>query len=692
MDTPTTTNNALNANIGPLAPVPAAPTSLMNTNVPGTVPGTSVTNSSGPVQTPPAPSPAPSPAPDQLGLLLKNLNDNVDTTKTAYDTSKANVAGTENDLNTLSKMLGDQSSFTADQESAAGLPQLNADLGSLHSTQSFQTAAYLSAVNAAESGPGGTKGYMNNAVSNIDRQHGLDALTTSALIDAKNNDITTAQAKVDRAVSLQFDPIKNQIQTQLQILSTNKDLMTADQKDLADARSAQLQAQLKQIDDHQSNVKDAISTAMTQVTNGTLDGSAVSKAASDLMSGKTDLAGFYSAIGIDSTGTNTAGGNLAGYDISSYATDPQHTTKVTSIYNNLTGSDSQSMISNLKSNSPITGAMVDTAAQQYGVDPKAIIALMAEETQLGTDGSKGATQNNFGNVGNTDETMAAGGSVPLSTPQDGVNAVANWLANHKAQGPSYAQYGLLANTNFNPANQKDQNASQYLSYYLKNAAYPTASSLGISTRGGAGQTKFSDTAARASQLFFDATGQPLPDVNILKTNKGLIAGNNKLINNLDVQNNTVAANFALALKNIDTAGLNQNSQPVNAFLDNIKNLMGDPATAQYLSQNATLQSEVGSLIAVKNASGTTVYDKLSSAGLIPKNASEAQQKAVLNTLLQEANQGKAAIQQVNSDLYSQIDPLQTDPNNPNRDVTANSTSSGSIGTDLSTNYRAKYSY
>ncbi len=104
-----------------------------------------------------------------------------------------------------------------------------------------------------------------------------------------------------------------------------------------------------------------------------------------------------------------------------------------------------SAIQSIKSNSPITGDMVISAAQHYGVDPGVLIATMQAETQLGTDGSKGSRQNNFGNVGNTDSLMASGGSKGFGTAQDGVNAVAQNLANRQIkstqqQAPKIPQY------------------------------------------------------------------------------------------------------------------------------------------------------------------------------------------------------------------------------------------------------------
>ncbi len=112
----------------------------------------------------------------------------------------------------------------------------------------------------------------------------------------------------------------------------------------------------------------------------------------------------------------------------------------------------QQAISSLKPNSPITGQMVMQAAQATGVDPSMIIATMQAESQLATDGSKGAQQNNPGNVGNTDSLMASGGSTGYPTMQDGVMAVAQNLAKRQVQSTG---------TQSGQSNQLSGMASQY---------------------------------------------------------------------------------------------------------------------------------------------------------------------------------------------------------------------------------------
>lgn len=273
-------------------------------------------------------------------------------------------------------------------------------------------------------------------------------------------------------------------------------------------------------------------------------------------------------------------------------------------------------------------------------------------------------------------TSSAYGTNP--TLQDFINKYTNTAP----VKPNYSQYGLLANVpDFNPTgNKTDKFAALYLNNYLKNGTLPTYTSIFGRTTAAGGLT-LADVQQRANDLFFNATGSSLPDVNILKSNKALISANNKLENNLNIQEGTINKNFKLSIDNLDTAKLNQDSQPINGWINNIKNILGDPAVAQYFSQNATLQSEAASLLALKNSGGTTVHDKLEAAGLIQKNATEDQQKQVLKTLLQEAENAGQTIKDTNSDLYTQIDPLEQDSNNPNRTTSKDKKTVGGSNAD-----------
>lgn len=252
-------------------------------------------------------------------------------------------------------------------------------------------------------------------------------------------------------------------------------------------------------------------------------------------------------------------------------------------------------------------------------------------------------------------------------------------ATTQSTNSNYATLGLLTNTDFKASNPIDQQAKRYLDIYIKNATMPTNAALGIS-RTNTGL--LNQVASRASQLYSAATGSSLPDLQILKSNKVLISGNNKLLNNLGVQENTVAKNFDLAISKMGKK-TNNNIPVINNLLNPILQQLGDPDVQAYFASNLTLQNEAASLLALKNASGTTVYDKMESAGLIPKNATADQQKAIIQRLKDEANNARSAIIQQSQSLYSQIDPLEQLTQNPTRQskIGGGSNSSTNVNND-----------
>lgn len=233
------------------------------------------------------------------------------------------------------------------------------------------------------------------------------------------------------------------------------------------------------------------------------------------------------------------------------------------------------------------------------------------------------------------------------------------------QKAPYSQYGLLANTNYDPSNATDKNALLYLNQYLQGDT-PSTRSMGLSTAKGSDQ-KLADIAQRARDLYSAATGNPLtstPDV--LKANTTLLNNNNKLLNNLGIQEGTVESNFDLALSNLNKGDLNGAMPFINTITSGYRNAMGDPYAAVALSQNSTLSQELANLLAVKNAGGTTVHDKITGEELLPANASTKQKEAVFKTILQEAKNAADAIKSQNNVLQQSIDPFQLNAANPDR--------------------------
>lgn len=122
---------------------------------------------------------------------------------------------------------------------------------------------------------------------------------------------------------------------------------------------------------------------------------------------------------------------VGGYDISSYATDPLHEDKVSNILQNIGKMTDLSQVSSyIKSKyptSPITAQMISQTSQKYGVPWEMLIAMMEQDSSLGTKG-KATRTFNPGNVGNDD----SGNLRNYGTWQAGVDAVGDWLARHKS--------------------------------------------------------------------------------------------------------------------------------------------------------------------------------------------------------------------------------------------------------------------
>ena len=113
---------------------------------------------------------------------------------------------------------------------------------------------------------------------------------------------------------------------------------------------------------------------------------------------------------------------VAGYDITSYATDPTHGVKVEKIYSKIP-EVSDTYISKVAPNSPVKASTVIASANKYGVDPKLVLAIMVQDSTLGTKGLAVRTKNP-GNVGNTD----SGATRTYNSWDEGVDAVAKNLA------------------------------------------------------------------------------------------------------------------------------------------------------------------------------------------------------------------------------------------------------------------------
>ncbi len=474
-----------NQNLGLASP---HATQINSTPVPP-VPDASNVSKAAPVVIPPTPTGTSQAANGAIGAsqgaLLGLQNVNFQQQTASYNAQKEQTGGLINEY------LGKGADQLA-QEKAAGVPQLQATANSLNNQYLTQSAAYNAQYNDILNNPNMTREQATQAISDLQQQHGYDLTNTAIQASIASTNYTNAENIISHQIDLKYSPIKDSIDFGMQFLAQNKDLLTQAE---TQQFNAQLQVQNQTYtqgvyNDHLTKdtqvqmIKDAAAQGasqevlsqmgeimakggtigdVAQASNGFLQQGSYTPVQTgfDPNTGLPIYSGFNQKTGqlevknggnvLGATGseqTTVTGANGESYQMGAsttmgaYASATQTqvnnisatVAKINSSVGNITDANSaQVAIKAISPNSPITGAMVMASAQKYGVDPATLIGTMQAETQLGTDKSKGAMENNWGNVGNTDFNMKTGQSVSMKNPQAGVDAVAKNLAQRKVQ-------------------------------------------------------------------------------------------------------------------------------------------------------------------------------------------------------------------------------------------------------------------
>ena len=155
-----------------------------------------------------------------------------------------------------------------------------------------------------------------------------------------------------------------------------------------------------------------------------------------------EATGTVSGLGDGFGTTPTQGGGvitgkvnpfLQEFDITRYATDPQHEDKINSILTNMGQMTSieqmDNYIQSVAPGSEVTGQMVANASEKHGVACERMMAIMQGDSSFATQGL-GARNNNPGNIGQFDR-LGTEGVEGFATMQEGVDEVAGWLSRHR---------------------------------------------------------------------------------------------------------------------------------------------------------------------------------------------------------------------------------------------------------------------
>lgn len=580
--------------------------------------------------------------------------------------------------------------------------QLN-DINASVSGLSNEAKAIPMVVQEKNKNTGATDAGIAPQTAGMLRENAIKALTQSSLADITTANISnstvrynSALAKSQRAIDLKYAPIETEIANLKNQLELNKTYITDPaEKKLLEQQSIVLNERTRLIAEKKATDQELTKTITDGITGGAIpDATKAYDILGRYNAGNLTIADAYKELGLTNSptavvkptqtlasaigkvesggndysaiGTKITKGQNAGYSaLGKYQIMPNLWFDAIGL-DGSSATDRQKFLDTPELQDKLFEYIISSLDKKYNGNQDKVIA-----SYFG--GSQGASV-----VGTPAGDKITDGNLSIN------QYVAKVKGNLESNTPKFEQYGSLANTTFDPTNTVDRNANQYISNYIKNATMPTAISLGIGTRSTkpAQQKEFQTIQQRANNLYFEATGQSLPDVQILKSNKALIAKNNAILNNNILSSEAMVKNFDLAINGEITNDVNQNATIVNKILNPIYLALGDPAVNQAMVSNGTITQEFANLISIRNQSGTLMADKEMASELIRFGTSVEAQKAVVERLKAEASNIHTAVQDANNSLWQQTDPLKQDANNPLRQQTINSNSGISNGVDL----------
>lgn len=210
--------------------------------------------------------PAPTPAPNYNSLVASFAQD-TQQAQEQQSQAQQGVQDSTNALLTLSRQLEGQTLEQQQLEQQQGIPQLNQDLLDLQNQARQRNLQYQQQFVTAEGKPVPMDVIVGEQAQ-LQRQNAIDIALINSNIQAKQGQLGLAQATVQSALNAKYEPIKAQIETQKLILDSNYKLLSSADKKLADAKQAELNMRLKEIEEQKQKENDIRSLSLTIAKNG----------------------------------------------------------------------------------------------------------------------------------------------------------------------------------------------------------------------------------------------------------------------------------------------------------------------------------------------------------------------------------------------------------------------------------------
>lgn len=522
-------------------------TSEQNTQLLGSLRGTSPTIAPGQINTPLNQPPVPEPRPN--GTATDKFVPEPTPTEPTTPTTEPQTLRQQMESK-LTGMLGTPQATRADIKTEVGFDAKQKRAQQLESQIQRLTDVREREIAALEKNPEGVfGGALSSQVNKRIQDANKEIAKLNVEYKAANNDYIGAQ----QAVQDRLKDIQDQKNYDLQVFTTVSSFL---QNDLTDSEKLQMahNQQMSQI-----GYQAKMDREQKEYEYGLETG---------------DFSGNYPGAGqvATSTGNYDLTGKTDAYG--PYATDPEYANKVQVIYDKYkqTVSSPETADAVIKSRAPgskITGKMVYDVANANGIDPLIFMAQLTQENNFGTTGA--ALKNtNFGGVKYVGQANAKQGTLSpegdyyanFNTVEDALNTQAQEVARRKVEGGTTTgaitpndYKNALANASMNlPANQRVENTRR-LNQYLKEGNEKGAKELIIRTAfAGQTGTQKEDTIKRQNaiealgtiQSELNAYVKESGDTNILKGSMQEIA--QKLGTAGDPRAAAVGAKVTLALQ------------------------------------------------------------------------------------------------------------------------------------------------
>lgn len=191
----------------------------------------------------------------------------------APTTGEQQASRNTQELMTLQKRLVGESAFRTEQETAQGLPalqQTQQDLAARLSAIQAEAQAIPLQLQQEAQGRGITAGGLAPVQASALRKNAIQALTTSALLEASRGNITLAQDNIQRAVAQRFDPIREEIavrRSNLELLLADPTL-TVEQQNRANKQLQLQDGREREMDKQEAAQKAVGEVALVAAQNG----------------------------------------------------------------------------------------------------------------------------------------------------------------------------------------------------------------------------------------------------------------------------------------------------------------------------------------------------------------------------------------------------------------------------------------